>query len=97
MGLFWYTKEVSVIKEVAIISASSPNNPEYHLKRKIPHYRYAEYYKKGWRWCRVCDIWFRPEENAIFCKECKKLTRRTIKNKKKDRQNPHSKQPKDGT
>jgi len=55
----------------------------HHTNKKIPFFKFAEYYERGWRWCRVCEIWFPPEENAIFCKECRKLTRWTLKNKKK--------------
>jgi hypothetical protein len=61
--------------------------------KKIPFFKFDEYYSKGWRWCRICEIWFPPEAKAIFCKECKKLTRHTIKNKtKKNKKNNNNKQ-----
>jgi hypothetical protein len=64
------------------MATTSINNPTGYIK-KLPQWKFAEYYAKGYRWCRVCEIWFHPDEKAVFCKECGKFTRCTVKSKKK--------------
>jgi hypothetical protein len=48
----------------------------------IAGWRFPEYFKAGWKWCSICDIWYEPQDkDARFCKECRKRTRSTIRKK----------------
>ena len=62
------------------IPTSSSNNNT--AKKSIAGWRFADYFKTGWKWCSICDIWYEPQDkDARFCKECRKRTRSTIRKK----------------